>query len=325
MSLDRRHFLLAGSATVGGGFANAAYAASAAPAIAAGARSVIEFGVEPNSKADQSTPLQKAINELSATGQPVTLPAGAYNAEKLTVPTQCSIIGVPGQTSLYVDQLGMVPGNDQIGLFNLFGVNFHARDPKGVSVHVLLSGVSIRIANCGFYGAGAAALNLDACSGGVEALEISGYSDTAILASRSALTIQGCHFSGCGTAVKALSSRSAIVTQNQFGRCGTAVAADGIALVSGNIVKDAKEFGLKLGRGDGEGRILAQGNLLENCGVGIGVAASGDDIFASLNLIHGSKNGSIRAFDGEKLVGPDLARESTEVYLNLTIAGNVAR
>ena len=126
-------------------------------------------------------------------------------------------------------------------------------------------------------------------------------------------------------AVKASSSGSSIVAQNQFDKCGIAVAADGIALVSGNIVKDAKEFGLKLGRGDGNGRVVAQGNLLENCRVGIGVAASGDDVFASLNLIHGAKNGSIRAFDGEKLVGSDLARESAEVYLNLTVAGNVAR
>jgi hypothetical protein len=321
MSVDRRHFLLAGSAVAGGGFVSAAYAAAAVGP----ARSVTEFGVVPNSKADQTAQLQQAINELSGAGQPVLLPAGVYNAAKLTVPTQCSIIGVPGQTALYVNQLGRMAGNDQIGLFNLFGVNFHSHDSKIVSVHVSLAGVSVRIANCGFYGAGATALNLDASSGSIEALEISGYSDSGILAPRSALTISGCHFNGCGTAVKASSSSSAIVAQNQFDRCGTAVATDGIALVSGNIVKDAKEFGLKLGRADGNGRVVVQGNLLENCRIGIGVTASGDDIFASLNFIHGAKDGAIRAFDGDKLVGRDLARESSEMYLNLTVAGNVAR
>jgi hypothetical protein len=321
MSVDRRHFLLAGSAIAGGGLASAAYAAPAVGPV----RSVTEFGVEPNSKADQTAALQKAINELSGAGQPVILPAGVYNAAKLTFRGNCSIIGVPGQTALYVDQLGMLQDNGQIGSFNLFGVNFHARDSKAISVHVLLSGAGVRIANCGFHGAGATALSLDACSGSIETLEISGYADHGILAPRSALTIQGCQFSACGTAVKASSSGSSIIAQNQFDKCGTAVAADGIALVSGNIVKDAKDFGLKLGRSDGSGRVVAQGNLLENCRVGIGVTASGDDIFASLNLIHGAKNGSIRAFDGEKLVGPDLARESAEVYLNLTVAGNVAR
>jgi hypothetical protein len=325
MSVDRRHFLLAGSAVAGGGFASAAYAAKAAPAIAGISRNVTEFGVEPNSKADQTAQLQQAINELAGAGQPIMLPAGIYNAAKLTVPAQCSIMGVPGQTALYVNQLATLAGNDQIGLFNLFGVNFHSHYSKKVSVHVLLSGASVRIANCGFYGAGATALSLDAYSGSVEALEISGYSDSGILAPRSALTISGCHFIGCGTAVKASSSSSAIVAQNQFNQCGTGVAADGIALVSGNIVKEAKEFGLKLGRGDSNGRVVAQGNLLENCRVGIGVTASGDDIFASLNLIHGAKDGAIRAFDGDKLVGRDLARESSEMYLNLTVAGNVAR
>jgi hypothetical protein len=321
MSVDRRHFLLAGSAIAGGGLASAAYAATAVVPV----RSVTEFGVELNSKADQTAALQKAINELSGAGQPVMLPAGVYNAAKLTFRGNCSIIGVPGQTALYVDQLGMLPDNGQIGPFNLFGVNFHARDSKAISVHVLLSGAGVRIANCGFHGAGATALSLDACSGSIETLEISGYADHGILAPRSALTIQGCQFGACGTAVKAPSSGSSIIAQNQFDKCGTAVATDGIALVSGNIVKDAKDFGLKLGRSDGSGRVVAQGNLLENCRVGIGVAASGDDIFASLNLIHSAKNGSIRAFDGEKLVGPDLARESAEVYLNLTVAGNVAR
>lgn len=325
MSVDRRHFLLAGSTLAGGGLANAAYAVTTAPAMTGISRGVTDFGVEPNSKADQTAALQKAINELSGAGQPIMLPAGVYNAAKLTVPKQCSIIGVPGQTALYVSQLGMAADNGQIGLFNLFGVNFHAHDSKTAPVHVLLSGASVRIANCGFHGGGATAMNLDACSGSVEALEVSFYSDSGILAPRSALTIRGCHFSGCGTAVKASSSRSAIVAQNQFDKCGTGVAADGIALVSGNIVRDAKDFGLKLGRAGGDGRVMAQGNLLDNCRIGIGVAASGDDIFASLNLIHGAKNGAIRAFDGEKLVGPDLARESAEVYLNLTVAGNVSR
>ena len=162
--MDRRHFLLVGGTVAGSGLASAAYAATAAVP----ARSVTEFGVEPNSKADQTAALQKAINELSGAGQPVMLPAGTYNAAKLAVPRQCSIIGIPGQTALYFDQLGMAPDDDRIGAFNLFGVNFRSRDPKAVSAHVVLSGASVRIANCGFHGAGAMALSLDACSGSIE-------------------------------------------------------------------------------------------------------------------------------------------------------------
>ena len=64
MSVDRRHFLLAGSSLAGGSVVNAAYAAAAAVP----GRSITDFGVDPNSKADQTKALQKAIDELSAAG-----------------------------------------------------------------------------------------------------------------------------------------------------------------------------------------------------------------------------------------------------------------
>ena len=320
MSVDRRHFLLAGGAVAGGGFVSAAHAAAAVGP----ARSVLDFGVDPNSKADQTAALQKAIDELSAVGQPIILPAGTYRAGKLALPLICSIIGVPGHTSLHLDEADTGP-RDAAGTFNLFGVDFAPRASKTASAQLTIRGARVRISNCAFQGTGGTAVMLEGCSGNVEAVSVSGYSDSGVALTSSSLTISGCRFRSCGTGVKAASSESCIVSQNQFDQCGTAIGADGVGIVSGNIVRDAKNFGLKLGRADGKGRIVAQGNLLENCGVGIGVTASGDDIFASLNLIHGAKNGAIRAFDGDKLVGRDLARESAEMYLNLTVAGNVAR
>ena len=315
MSVDRRHFLFAGSAIAGGGFASAAYAAAATGS----ARSVTDFGVEPNSKADQTEALQKAVNELSHAGQPIAIPSGEYRARKLVLSTWCSVIGIPGMTHLQIDEVTTNP-SDVIGLTYLFGLTFSSKS----SGTQLVTGGPIRIADCHF-GGGKTALRLDVPSGVVEASSFQHYSDAAVAAEHSDLIISGCRFSHCGRGIALSSTRSAIITQNQFDRCGTGVATDGVSIVNGNIVKDAKEFGLKLGRADGNGRIVAQGNLLENCRIGIGATASGDDIFASLNLIHGAKDGAIRAFDGEKLVGRDLARESGEMYLNLTVAGNVAR
>ena len=316
MSVDRRHFLLAGSTLAGAGLASTAYAAAAGPA-----RSVLDFGVVPNLEKDQTEALQKAIDELSRASQPIVLPSGEYSARKLILPNWCSVIGVPGQTFLKVDEITTRPGDDLLGLFVLFGLSFQS---KSSAIQLTAEG-PIRIANCGFNGGGKTALRLDGSSGTLEASNFQHYSGEAISAARSELKISGCQFSDCGRGIALSSGRGAIIAQNQFDRCGIGVVADGTGIVSGNIVKDAKDFGLKLGRADGKGRVMAQGNLLENCGVGIGVAASGDDIFASLNLIHGSKNGAVRAFDGEKLLGRDLARESSEMYLNLTVAGNVAR
>jgi hypothetical protein len=64
---------------------------------------------------------------------------------------------------------------------------------------------------------------------------------------------------------------------------------------------------------------------MSDCAIGIGIAAGGETLLVSLNLIMRAKSGAIRAFDGEKLVGPDLTQKSAESYLNLTVVGNVSR
>jgi hypothetical protein len=114
------------------------------------------------------------------------------------------------------------------------------------------------------------------------------------------------------------------ISANNVFECNTGIVLRGSGIVTGNYVS-AKEYGLRLGSARGNGGIVAQGNVLRDCRIGIGVSSSGDDIFASLNMIKGAKDGAIRAFDGDKLVGSDLAQKSAESYLNLTVAGNVVR
>jgi hypothetical protein len=145
-----------------------------------------------------------------------------------------------------------------------------------------------------------------------------------------ALTISQCLVEGGETVgIKAVSQKntsenSAIISGNHVRRCkGAAIAVEGNAIVTGNQVAKSG-FGLRLG-GGGEGHILASNNLIRECDVGIGVAASGETILASLNLINAPKNGGVRALDGDKLIGPDLTQKSAEAYLNLTLGGNVVR
>jgi hypothetical protein len=145
------------------------------------------------------------------------------------------------------------------------------------------------------------------------------------MANSAPISISGCDFGHCGTGVAVSNSQGASITQNHFEKCGIGVALTGDGIVNNNVVTGTTDYGLKLGSAEGSGSILAQGNLIRDCRIGIGVAPSGDDIFATLNAIHGAKDGAIRAFDGDNLVGPDLAMESAEAYLNLTLIGNVAR
>lgn len=78
-----------------------ALSVEAAHAAQAGAgRSVADFGVEPNADRDQSAALQRAIDELTAAGQPIVIPAGNYRAAKLKLPSRASVLGAPGLTVL---------------------------------------------------------------------------------------------------------------------------------------------------------------------------------------------------------------------------------
>lgn len=117
-----------------------------------------------------------------------------------------------------------------------------------------------------------------------------------------------------------------LIADNYISQCSSGVSLKGSGVATGNFVSGVNHFGLSLGgSGDERGTISATGNTLIDCKTGIRVSASGETILASLNLIVRAKEGAIRAFDGDKLVGRDLARESAEMYLNLTVAGNVAR
>ncbi len=72
--------------------------ANAAQAVSG--RSVVDFGVEPNAERDQSAVLQRAIDELTAAGQPIIVPAGTYRAAKLRLSSRASVLGAPGLTVL---------------------------------------------------------------------------------------------------------------------------------------------------------------------------------------------------------------------------------
>jgi hypothetical protein len=79
--------------------------AEAAPAFLGGAgRTAADFGAMPNVPADQSPVLQKAIDELTAAGHPVVIPAGRYRAARLQLPSKAVLLGVPGLTVLNASQ-----------------------------------------------------------------------------------------------------------------------------------------------------------------------------------------------------------------------------
>jgi hypothetical protein len=325
MAIGRRGFLMAGSAAAGAGMLPA-NAAAQAEAISGG-RSVVDFGVDPGSGADQTEALQKAIDEIAKTGAPVFLPAGTYNANALSLRAgNATIGGVAGATKLRVRHFSVEISGEPRGSLSVSGLVLEGPS-DGAKAQLAVSNAYIRMTNCIFLGGSAegGAVSLENCYGTIDACALLWYPGAGIMARNAPISISGCEFGQCGTGIDISNSQGALNTQNRFEKCGTGIVLTGDGIVNNNIVTGAKDYGLKLGSAEGSGSILAQGNLIRDCRVGIGVAPAGDDVFATLNAIHGAKEGAIRAFDGDNLVGPDLAMESAEAYLNLTLIGNIAR
>jgi hypothetical protein len=329
MTIDRRSFLYAGSLTA----AAAPFAMNAAHAAAGqDGRSVRDFGIVSDVDRDQTEAIQKAIDELSKAGLTVVFPGGFYRAGKLRLPSNCALVGTQGRTRLAIQELASNHAENEIAAYSLFGLIFPGGDAKSSSSQLLFEDAFVNIVACHFEATRATAITLKRCSGILDRLSIDAYSSAATGISSSdpapagtqGLTISACRFNNCGSAISAVDGR-ATITQNHFDRCGTAVIASGTGIINGNAITGAKTFGLKLGSAKGQGHIMAQGNLIRDCRIGVGVASSGDDIMVALNMIAGAKEGAIRAFDGDRLVGPDLAKQSAEAYLNLMVAGNVVR
>ncbi len=108
---------------------------------------------------------------------------------------------------------------------------------------------------------------------------------------------------------------------------GNGIAVEVDATVNGNVVENAPGFGIVIGWMRYLRDVSVTSNLIRNAHIGIGVSADGDAGRALIaeNLISGAKDGAIRAMDGPKPVGPDLALASAEDFGNLTVYANIAR
>ena len=108
---------------------------------------------------------------------------------------------------------------------------------------------------------------------------------------------------------------------------GNGIAVEADATVNGNVVENAPGFGIVIGWMRHLRDVSVTSNLVRNAHIGIGVSAdqSAGRALIAENLISGAKDGAIRAMDGPKPVGPDLALASAEEFSNLTVYANVAR
>jgi hypothetical protein len=270
--MDRRHFVgLGGMAALLG----AASAEAAAPAATHSSKTVLDFGVAPDSPADQSGAMQTAIDELAASRQPIVIPAGNYRVQKLVLPSNSTVLGVPGLSVL------TAPGKAPIFQAAAQDVNL-----RGIA----FAGFALMARECH---------NLTVCD-----CQVLSSSGDGIVCTGTGLFIAGNRAAACARA---------------------AIVAGGDGMVTNNLVNGPGQFGLRLGGPSRLGTLTVMNNRIEGTAVGIGVSNS-DKGYAliAMNMIAGTRNGGIRALNGEELTGKDLTHGGSEAFRNLAIAANVS-
>jgi uncharacterized secreted repeat protein (TIGR03808 family) len=113
--------------------------------------------------------------------------------------------------------------------------------------------------------------------------------------------------------------------RDHFDRRGDGIGAEADTLITGNVVENAPGAGITLGWGAYLRNVLATGNIVRKCGVGIGVSVApgaGPAVITG-NLIADPEGAAIQGFEREKAVGGDLLAGAPDVWRHLTISGNV--
>ncbi len=106
---------------------------------------------------------------------------------------------------------------------------------------------------------------------------------------------------------------------------GEGIAVEADAVVANNVIENAPTAGIMIGWGRHMREVVATGNLVRRCRIGIavsGAAGVGQCLLAN-NLVSGATDGAIRLMDHARPVGGDLLR-GERVPSHLQLSGNMA-
>ncbi|WP_119392681.1 TIGR03808 family TAT-translocated repetitive protein [Taklimakanibacter lacteus] len=254
MDFSRRIFMSAAPVLAAG-------TVSAGPALAASAPaslSAAEFGLKPNSTADQSATLSKAVAKASERGLALLLPGGRYQISDMRIDRPVVIQGVAGQTKLVTrkgTRIFTIEATDVV----LDGIGFEGSGDAAERDAALVAAQTserLTIVNCAFRNFAGSGLELRQCSGRIAHNRIGDVGMTGIFALDSTgLEIASNHITDIGNnAIQVWTSDQrqdgTIVTGNRIERVrfdngGTGQNGNGVVVfragnvtVSGNRISD---------------------------------------------------------------------------------------
>jgi uncharacterized secreted repeat protein (TIGR03808 family) len=178
MNLNRRHLLTAAATGA---------AAFAAPAVAAPLSAfgldAAHFGVRPGAAGDQSSALQRAIDQAAHARVPLMLAPGVYRAGALTLPAGASLAGVRGATRLMLTHGPSLLSAEHADTVSLTGLTLDGGSqslPAGRALVHFDDVKAVRISDCEVAGAGGNGVTLESCDGEVTHNTITGAADNAL-------------------------------------------------------------------------------------------------------------------------------------------------
>ena len=108
---------------------------------------------------------------------------------------------------------------------------------------------------------------------------------------------------------------------------GIGIGIEAETAVTGNVVENAAQIGIRAGWGPYLRNVTVSGNVVRNAAIGIAVsvAPKAGDAVISGNIIAGAQHGSIVAMEWAKVVSGDLTKEGAARYPQLAIDKNQTR
>jgi len=105
---------------------------------------------------------------------------------------------------------------------------------------------------------------------------------------------------------------------------GIGIAVEADTAVTGNVIENASNVGIRAGWGPYLRNITISGNIVRNAGYGVAVSVvqGAGDATITGNVIDGAKLGTIVGMEWAKAVTGDLVKEGSDRFPQLTIAGN---
>lgn len=108
---------------------------------------------------------------------------------------------------------------------------------------------------------------------------------------------------------------------------GIGIGIEAETAVTGNVVENAAQIGIRAGWGAYLRNVTVSGNVVRNAAIGIAVsvAPKAGDAVISGNIIAGAQHGSVVAMEWAKVVSGDLTKEGAARYPQLAIDKNQTR